>query len=74
MHMSDLQAKDIINIKDGKNIGKISDIVIDETGNIEYLVIAPTKLFKRYSFTNGETNIRFNQIIKFGNDVILVEL
>lgn len=73
MRMSDLQAKDIVNTKDGKNIGKICDIVIDEHGTILYLVVEPTKFFKRYGFS-GETNIKFEQIVKFGADVILVDL
>ena len=33
MHLSELQSKQIVNIKDGKNIGKIVDAVIDSNGN-----------------------------------------
>ena len=35
MRLSDLQNKDIVNVNDGKNIGSIIDVKIDETsGNI----------------------------------------
>ena len=33
MHLSDLQNKDIVNIKDGKKIGNIVDVTIDNNGN-----------------------------------------
>ncbi len=72
--MSELQAKDVVNIFDGKRIGRISDIVVSETGEIMYLVIEPVKMLKRYTSFASETSIKFNQIVKFGSDVILVDL
>ena len=72
--MSDLQAKDIVNTKDGKRIGRICDLVVNERGEILYLVVEPTKILKRYASFTSETNIKFEQIVKFGSDVILVEL
>lgn len=72
--MSDLQAKDIVNITDGKRMGRISDIIVSESGEIMYLVIEPTKILKRYTSFTSETNIKFDQIVKFGFDVILVDL
>lgn len=74
MRMSDLQMKDIVNTKDGKKVGKIVDLVVNEIGEIQYLVVEPTKLLKRYATFGSETNISFSQIVKFGSDVILVEL
>ena len=39
MRLSDLQTKYIVNVQDGKNIGNIIDVKIDEeTGNIIYLI------------------------------------
>lgn len=72
--MSDLQMKDIVNTKDGKKVGKIVDLVVNEGGEIQYLVVEPTKLLKRYTSFGTETNIKFEQIVKFGSDVILVDL
>lgn len=74
MRMSDLQMKDIISTKDGKKIGKISDLVVNENGEILYLVVEPTKFLKKYATFGTETNIKFEQIVKFGSDVILVDL
>jgi len=71
--MSELQDKDIINIKDGKNIGKIIDLEVSHEGKINYIVAEPVKIFKFNSF-NKETNILFNQIVRIGKDVILVDL
>lgn len=74
MRMSDLQQKDIINTKDGKKLGKINDVLVNERGEIEYLIIGSSKFFKKYSGFAPETKIRFNQIVNFGADVILVDL
>lgn len=72
--MSDLQMKDIVNTKDGKKIGKISDLVVNEAGEILYLIVEPAKFLKKYATFGAETNIKFEQIIKIGSDVILVDL
>ena len=73
MKMSDLQNKDIISVKDGKRIGRISDLVVNESGQILNIVVEPAKFFKRYSL-NGDVLITFSQIVRFGDDVILVDL
>lgn len=74
MRMSDLQMKDIVNTKDGKRIGRICDIVVNEGGEILYLIVEPTKFMRKYTTFGAETNIKFSQIVKFGSDVILVDL
>ena len=48
MRMSDLQSKDIVNTNDGKRVGRISDIVVNDKGEILYLVVESTKFLKRY--------------------------
>lgn len=73
MRLSDLQAKDIINTKDGKKLGKIIDAEIDNKGVIVYFAVEQRKIFRFFS-SNPEINITFNQIVKIGEDVILVEL
>lgn len=70
MRLSDLQSKDIVSL-DGINIGKIIDVLIDENGNMLKLIIHKNKIF---SFNNSEIEIKWNQIKKIGNDVILVDL
>lgn len=73
MKMSDLQSKDIISVKDGKKIGRISDLIVNDKGQILNIVVEPYKFLKRYSL-NSDVLITFNQIIRFGDDVILVDL
>ena len=46
----------------------------ERDGEILYLVVEPAKFLKKYTSFGVETNIRFNQIVKFGTDVILVDL
>ncbi len=71
MRLSDLQKKDIINISDGVKIGNIIDINIDDKGIIKSL-IADKTTFKFFSNTD-EIEIYFDQIVKIGDDVILVK-
>ena len=71
--MSELQDKDIINIKDGKNLGKIIDLEVTSEGHINNIIAEPTKFF-RFNSSNKETNIKFTQIVRIGKDVILVDL
>lgn len=73
MKMSELQDKDIINIKDGKNVGRIIDLEVTNNGQIDYIIAEPTNFLRLNSF-NKETNIKYNQIVRIGKDVILVDL
>ena len=75
MRLSDLQNKYVVNVIDGKNIGNIIDVKInEETGSIMSLVIEPNKNF--FSFYNKgiDTEIFWKDITKIGEDVILVNL
>ena len=75
MRLSDLQNKYIVNVNDGKNIGNIIDVKIDEeNGSIISLVIEPNRTF--FSFNKGkiDTEIKWNSIEKIGEDVILVNI
>ena len=72
MRMSDIQAKKIINISTGRNIGTIIDADIREDGKIESFIIEQAKsLFS----LNRESDVKilWNNITKIGEDVILVQ-
>lgn len=73
MLMSDLQRKDIINMKTGTRIGKIIDIDVNEDGLINSLIVGELKMMKRFN-NSSETRISFKQIKTIGSDVILVDL
>ena len=70
MRLSDLQMKEIVNIVDGKRIGVIIDAVVDEKGVITNLVI---KKKRGRKFSREEYNILWKQIVKIGDDIILVD-
>ena len=77
MKLSDLQNKDIVNVNDGRNIGNIIDVKIDESnGSILSFVIEPNKNFFRIFNKVGtnDTEIKWNSITKIGEDVILVNI
>jgi len=75
MRLSDLQSKDIVNVIDGKNIGNIIDVRINEvTGSIEALVIEPNKNFFSFMNRGTDTEINWKNITKIGEDVILVNI
>ena len=69
MRLSDLQNKDIVNVIDGKRVGNIIDVLLDEDGKMISLIVSHTKL---HFFNTSEMEIKWNQITKIGEDVILV--
>lgn len=74
MKISDLQDKTIINIKDGKNIGKITDLEIDEFGSIiNFYAMNKRHLFNLFT-SSTEFIFTIKNIKKIGEDVILVEI
>ena len=74
MRISDLQTKDVVNKNDGRNIGRIIDVDILESGMINFFVVEPKKILKKLNIYNNETSIKLNQVVKIGEDVILVDL
>jgi YlmC/YmxH family sporulation protein len=73
--ISDLQAKDVVNVQDGQKLGQIHDVEIDlKMGQIKAIVVpAESKLFGLIS-GGKEWVIPWRQIVKIGTDVILVRL
>ena len=70
MRLSDLQLKEIINISNGKRIGIIVDVIVEANGNIQKLVLEERRGRK---FSKEEYEISWNQIIKIGDDIILID-
>ena len=72
MRLSDLQAKKIVSISTGRNIGNIIDVDVKEDGTIESLVIEQGK--NLFSLNReSDTRIFWSDINKIGEDVILVK-
>ena len=73
MRLSELQNKDIINVKDGKKIGNIIDIVVSLDGKMQSIVVEQTKGMHVFT-SKDDIEIMWQQIEKIGEDVILVKL
>ena len=68
----DLKKKSVINIEDGKDLGKITDLVINfPEGNLKGIIV-PGK--KNALFSGGQLIIGIKCIERIGNDAILVRL
>ena len=72
MRLSDLQRKDVVNIVDGTKIGNIIDITINDVGAMSSLIVEKSKFIISYFTSQSEIEIKWNQIEKIGEDVILV--
>lgn len=74
MNLSDLQAKEVIDIATGRRIGSIIDVIVDRKGLIAKLVLEDRKPSRRLFSNNKEDiNLLWNQIVKIGDDIILVD-
>lgn len=74
MRLSELQHKDVVNIIDGKKIGNIIDVSINNDGNMSGLIVEKTKFFISMFTNRNEIEISWKQIEKIGEDVILVRI
>ena len=74
MRLTELQGKDIVNVNDGKLIGKIIDLTLNDSGVLEDLIIEKSKFFVSMFSSKNEVKVKWKQIKKIGDDVILVEL
>ena len=70
MRLSDVQLKEIVNIQNGKRIGIIVDAGVDEKGFIKNLILEEKRGRK---FSREEYSILWRQIIKIGDDIILID-
>ena len=70
--LSELKEKEIINILDGKKLGRIIDVLFDiETGLIKGIVVpGERKIFKK----SEDIFISLEKLKKIGDDVVLVKL
>lgn len=74
MFLSDLQNKDIINTKNGKQVGRIIDVEITTEGTILNLIVESKRNIKMFMTNTPDTKIPYENISKIGEDVILVNL
>lgn len=73
VRISEFQIKDVINISDGKKLGIIEDIEINlNTGKIEAIIVGGAGRVMGLFGKDQEFIISWKNILKIGEDVILV--
>lgn len=75
MRFSDFSKKEVVNIRDGKCLGCVYDLVFDECrGQIQAIVLkGPARWFHCVGY-DSEYVIGWECIVRIGPDVILVEV
>ena len=75
MCFSEIRMKEVINICDGRRLGRPIDLVLNDSACAEALVVPGPSSF--WHFVKGVREgqvVPWNQIRRIGDDVILVEL
>ncbi|PWW27456.1 YlmC/YmxH family sporulation protein [Cytobacillus oceanisediminis] len=71
--ISEFQMKDVVNVADGRKLGNIGDIDINiNTGKIEAVVIGGAGKVLGFFGKDEDIVIPWKNILKIGEDVILV--
>ncbi|MDM5328023.1 YlmC/YmxH family sporulation protein [Neobacillus sp. CF12] len=71
--ISEFQIKDVVNVSDGKKLGNIGDIEINlTTGKIEAVIVTGNGKVLGFFGREEDIIIPWKNIIKIGQDVILV--
>lgn len=76
MSLSELRAKDVVNVDTGKKLGKVMDIEFSACDGCVQAIVVPGD-FKWSALFKGEKNglvIPWERIARIGDDVILVQL
>jgi YlmC/YmxH family sporulation protein len=73
MLLQDLQSKDVVNVVDGTKLGKVTDLEIDAaSGKIMTVLVSNNTRFINFFSGNNKISIKWDQIVKIGGEVIIV--
>jgi len=73
VRISEFQIKDVVNVADGKKLGNIGDIEINvQTGKIDAIIISGSGKILGFFGKDDDIIIPWENILKIGEDVILV--
>ena len=70
----ELREREVVNVADGKKLGRIIDIAFTEKGVIVGLIVPNERKFIKNLSSNDNLFIPYGNVLKIGNDVILVDL
>ena len=75
MLFSELKCKDVINTKDCKKLGRVSDLEFDQcTGCIKKIIVPRGNKFLGFLNCDPDIVIPFKDICQIGPDIILVDI
>ncbi len=75
MSTYDIRNKEVINIYDGRSLGFVEDVELNlEKGTIEAIIIPGERGFMGLFSRSDELVIRWSDIKRIGDDVILVDV
>jgi YlmC/YmxH family sporulation protein len=75
IRISDLRVREVINIRDGRNLGIVSDVEFDmEKGAVQALVVPGEGRLLGLFGRRQDVVIPWHRIRKFGEDAILVDI
>ena len=66
MRLSDLQNKSIINLVDGKNLGNIIDVNINDDGSINGLIVEKRRFLLSFFSCKKDLIVKWDSIKKIG--------
>ena len=69
---TELRSKFVVNVTDGKNLGRTCDVVFSFPEAHVFGIVVPGKRFR--IFKNNDLFIPLKNIVKIGTDVVLVDL
>ena len=75
MTFSELRQKDVVNVRDGRRLGKPIDLVFNASACVEALVVPlPGGFLNLLKQEKEGCLVPWGRILRIGDDVILVEL
>lgn len=75
LRASELRARDVINVTDGRRLGTLYDLDIDlQTGRVRALILPGPGRGRWFWARERDLEIPWSDVVKVGVDVILVEL
>lgn len=69
-----LREREVVNIADGKRLGRIIDMGFNCQGKILGIILPANRKFFKNITNNDNIFVPWRQVLKIGDDVILVEL
>ena len=75
MTLSELRTKEVIDVQDGRRLGKPIDLVLNESACVDALVVpVPGGILTFLKQEKEGCMVPWNRILRIGDDVILVEI